>query len=343
MRRVVIHKAGGYDQLKLEEFADPRPKADEVVVRSEAIGVNYADVIIRMGLYESAKKYVGWPITPGFEFAGRVAVVGEAVADYAVGDRVFGVSRFFAYASHVCVPQHQLFPLPSSLSPAEAAAFPSVHLTAYYALFELARPRAKSTILVHSAAGGVGSALVRMGKIAGCTVVGVVGRSHKVDYARRCGADRVIDKSKDDLWPAARQAAPHGYQAIFDANGVATLGQSYAHVAPAGRLVIYGFHSMMPKKGGRPNWLKLAKDYLLTPRFNPLSLTNDNVSVMAFNLSYLFERHDILREAMSELIGWLEEGTLAPAKIETYSLDDVARAHADIESGQTVGKLVLTP
>jgi NADPH:quinone reductase-like Zn-dependent oxidoreductase len=196
-------------------------------------------------------------------------------------------------------------------------------------------------VLVHSAAGGVGGALTQVAKLHDCTVVGVVGGAHKVSAARELGADAVIDKSSEQLWQAAERHAPKGYEVVLDANGVETLRQSYAHVRAAGRLVIYGFHTMMPKQGGKPNWPKLAADWLRTPRFNPLDLTNDNKSVMAFNLSYLFERRDILAEAMRDLLGWLGEGKIRPHAIEAIPFAEVARAHQRIESGRTVGKLVL--
>jgi NADPH:quinone reductase-like Zn-dependent oxidoreductase len=342
-RKVVIPRPGGYERLTLEPLVIPTPKAGEVVVATEAIGVNYADCVIRMGLYASAKEFVGWPITPGFEFAGTVTAVGEGVTEFAPGAKVFGVTLFGGYSTHVVVPRHQLYPLPSRLEPMQAAGFPAVFLTAYYALFELAHPRAGANILVHSAAGGVGSALVQLGRVAGCRVVGVVGSSHKVEAASAMGADVVIDKSREDLWKAAERAAPKGYDVVLDANGVTTLGQSYAHLASPGKLVIYGFHSMLPRQGGRPNWLKLAWDWLRTPRYNPLTLTNDNTSVLAFNLSYLIEQRDILTEAMARLVAWVEEGKLVAPPVTRFPLDQVADAHRAIESGTTVGKLVLVP
>jgi NADPH:quinone reductase-like Zn-dependent oxidoreductase len=342
-RKVVIHRPGGYERLTLEPLAIPTPKAGEVLVETEAIGVNYADCVIRMGLYASAKELVGWPITPGFEFAGTVTAVGEGVTEFVPGAKVFGVTLFGGYSTHVVVPRHQLFPLPSRLEPAQAAGFPTVFLTAYYALFELAHPRPGANMLVHSAAGGVGSALVQLGRAAGCRVVGVVGSSHKAETARAMGADVVIDKSREDLWQAAERAAPQGYDVVLDANGVTTLGQSYAHLASPGKLVIYGFHSMLPRQGGRPNWLKLAWDWLRTPRYNPLTLTNDNTSVLAFNLSYLFEQRGILAEAMARLMAWVEEGKLVAPPVTRFPLDQVAGAHRAIESGTTVGKLVLVP
>lgn len=343
MRRVVIQRPGGHERLSIEEQRDPRPASGEVAVEVQAIGVNYADVIVRMGLYSSAREYVGWPITPGFEIAGTVAEVGPGVSGLRPGQPVLGVTRFGGYATRVVAPAAQLFSRPASLTPVQAAAFPTVFLTAHYALFELARPLPGSAVLVHSAAGGVGSALLQLCRAAGCDpVVGVVGGGHKVSTAREHGATHVIDTSTRRLWPEARRLA-RGYQAIFDANGVATLRQSYRHLAPTGRLVVYGFHSMLPRTGGRPRWLRLAWDYLRTPRFDPLDMTQRNRSVMAFNLSYLFAETARLRASMDDLLARLARGELRPLPCATYPLDEVARAHRDLESGRTVGKLVLVP
>lgn len=342
-RKIVVHSAGGYDRLKLETGAVPTPPPGHVRIDVRAIGVNFADTIVRMGLYASAKEYVGWPITPGFEVAGVVGAVGAGVTDLAIGDEVFAVTRFGGYSTHVVADRALVFRRPAKLSFEQAAALPAVYMTAWYALFELAHPRRGQHVLVHSAAGGVGGALVQMAKLAGCKVTGVVGTSSKVATVKQHGADHVIDKSTQDLWREAERISPDGYDIVLDANGVATLGASYKHLRRAGKLVVYGFHSMMPKSGGRPNWPKLALDYVRTPRFNPLDMTNQSASVLAFNLSYLFDRADLLQEAMTQIIGWLDAGTLAPPPTKTYPLAEVARAHADIESGRTVGKLVLIP
>lgn len=341
MRRVVVRHAGGWDKLELEEAPDPSPGEGEVLVRTEAVGVNYADVIVRMGLYESARKYVGWPITPGFEFAGTIAAVGRGVTDVKTGARVFGLTRFGGYATHVVVPRDQVLPVPRTMTASEAAAFPAVYLTAWYALFELAAVKPGMRVLVHSAAGGVGSALLQLSRVARCTAVGVVGSAAKVEVARALGAHAVIDKSHEDLWRLARRHAPEGYDAVFDANGVETLKSSYEHLAAPGRLVVYGFATMLPRGRGKPSWRKLAVDWLRTPRFDPLRMTNDNRSVMGFNLSYLFERKEALLPALERLVGWVEDGSLAPPRVTELPLDQVASAHRAIESGTTTGKLVL--
>lgn len=341
MKRIVVNKPGSYDRLIVEEHPDLDPKPGEVVVEAHGAGVNYADCIVRMGLYASAKELVGWPITPGFEVAGRVKRLGAGVNDLAVGDPVLAVTLFGGYATEIAVQRHLVYRAPTGADLVELAGFPAVFLTAWYALEELCKLRPQMKILVHSAAGGVGGALTQIARGHGCEVVGVVGASHKVDSARGHGPTAVIDKSSQDLWREAERYAPDGYDVVLDANGVETLRQSFEHLRSTGRLVIYGFHTMMPKQGGRPNWPKLALDWLRTPRFNPLELTNANKSVMAFNLSYLFERKDILSEAMGSLMTGLEKGELRPHAVERVPFERVAEAHRRIESGQTVGKLVL--
>ncbi len=347
MQQIIVHRPGGHDRLVVEQRPDPEPGPGEVLIDVGAIGVNYADCMVRMGLYKSAKDHVGWPICPGFEAAGTVAAVGEGVDDLAPGARVFAVTLFGAYSTLLAVPRSQVFAVPEALALEQAAAIPCVFLTAYYALFMLCLPapedrRGGETMLVHSAAGGVGGALVQLGKVAGCRVVGVVGGAHKVGAARSFGADEVIDKSSEELWAAARRHAPAGYDFVFDANGIATLRRSYDHLASPGRLVVYGFHTMMRKGRQRPSWPKLVAGWLRTPRFDPLRMTNANKSVLGFNLSYQFDQIELLGRVMARLAGWLDEGAIRPPPVMTYPFAEVAAAHRAIESGRTVGKLVLT-
>ena len=233
-RKIVVHAAGGYDKLRVEAASVPAPGPGQVRIDVKAIGVNYADTTVRMGLYASAKEYVGWPITPGFEIAGTVGAVGEGVSDLPVGTPVFAVTRFGGYASHVVVDRPYVFRKPAGLTFEQAAALPAVYMTAWYALFELAHPRRGAKVLVHSAAGGVGSALVQMAKRAGAEVTGVVGRSAKVAVVQALGAGHVIDKSVSDLWREAEAIAPKGFDVILDANGVSTLRGSYEHLTRPG-------------------------------------------------------------------------------------------------------------
>ncbi len=343
MKKIIIERPGGYHRLKLKEFSTPNPQDNEVLVEVSAAGVNFADVFVRLGLYKSGKESVGWPITPGFEFSGKIVKCGPGVAEFAEGTPVFGITRFGAYASHLCVPGHQVYAIPqnSKFTPDQWAAFPAVFLTAYHGLFHSIVLRPNMKILVHSAAGGVGGALLQLGKIAGGRMIGVVGASHKVETALKYGADVVIDKSRDDLWAKAKEICPDGFDVVFDANGPATLKQSYRHLAPSGKLVAYGFHSMLSIRRGVPNYFKLIYDYFRVPRFSPLNMTRDNKSLIAFNLSYLFHRADLIKESMRDLMKWVAEGKIKAPALQSYPFDRVADAQRALESGKTVGKLIL--
>lgn len=342
MHRIVIRKPGGYDALEWVEEPDPVPGPGEVVIACEACGVNYADGIIRMGLYASAKKLHGYPITPGFEVAGRVAAVGPGVDGIREGDDVVGVTLFHGYTSHLKIPAMGVFPRPPNLHPVQAATLPTVFLTAWWMVHRQVHPEPGDTWLVHSAAGGVGSALLQLARLADVNAVGVVGAPHKVEHALEMGAHEVVDKSREPLWPAAERCSPKGYQAVFDANGVATLAESYAHLAPTGKLVVYGFHSMLPRDG-RLNWLALARDWLRTPRFNPMKMSGQNRSVLAANLSFLQSHAPTLRGGMLWLLERFASGELVPLPVESWPLAQAAEAQRRIESGQTVGKLALIP
>lgn len=341
MRKIVINRPGGYDRLTFEEAPDPVAGPGEVLIDIEAIGVNFADCIARMGLYASARKFAGYPLTPGFEVAGTVVAAGKGVRDLEPGAMVMGVTLFNAYQDRIALPRAQVFRLPYHWSIPQAAGFPTAFLTAWHALFQLAHVRMNESVLVHSAAGGVGQALVQLAKLAGCKVAAVVGGRHKVKAVKVLGADLVIDKSSEDLWSTASMFAPEGFDVVLDANGVSTLRESYAHLAQGGRLVVYGFHSMFRKGAGRAPWLKLARDWLRTPRFNPLDMTQSNRSVLAFNLSFMTHRHDLLARAMDQLLGWANEERIQPLPVTSLPFEEAARAHQLLESGETTGKLVL--
>lgn len=354
-----VHSPGGYEHLVTETEPLPEPEPGEVRVENRAVGVNYADCAVRWGVYKSARELVGWPIVPGFEFAGQVDALGpggEAIgpggeaagaSSHGVGDPVMGVRLFGGYASHVTAPVAQVFPKPGAWSFEEAAAFPVAFLTAYYALFQCVRIREGGTLLVHSAAGGVGTALLQLARIRGWRAVGVVGRPHKADTAREFGASEVIVRSEEDLWEAAHRYAPNGYDAVLNASGPETLARSYDALAPTGKLVVYGFHTMLPRSNrrgrGRMNWLKATRGWFRMPRISPLHMTSENRTVAGFNLSFLGSRQDLLDEAMGQLLPWIEEGRIQPPSVTTYPLSEAGEAHRAIESAMTTGKLVLVP
>jgi NADPH:quinone reductase-like Zn-dependent oxidoreductase len=373
---IAIGRPGGMEQLRLitlkpgyvtvgynmgysSPFANvvsslPLPP-NSVILRVHAFSINYADVCIRWGLYESAKKFVGWPIVPGFDIAGVV----ERVADdndgrLQVGDRVFGATFFGAYSTRVLVSALQLRKIPEGLTMSQAASLPAVSLTALYSLtlggqFPISKEWNFSTtnrsILIHSAAGGVGSMLVQLSKLLNLSpVVGVVGRSSKVEAAMALGCDVVIDKSKEDLWEAAARASPKGYAVITDANGVSTLGESYRHLAAAGRVIVFGFHSNLPMGQdllSPMEWLRMLVKMIRMPKFDPMDLVVSSKSVCGFNLSFFVDEIEMLGKLYDQIAIWIQEGKLTCPRIVEMNFDQVGEAHALLHSGASVGKVVI--
>jgi len=342
MKKIIIRSPGSRKNLEYVEVENLVPKEDQVLIQVRATGVNYADVCVRLGVYESAKKFVGWPICPGFEVSGTVISTGPKVSKYRVGDPVVGFTLFNGYATQVCIPEKHVMPIPKGFTLEQAAGFVAVFFTAYHALHQHIKLRTGDPVLIHSAAGGVGTALVQLGKAHGLKTVAVIGASHKRKYLETFGPDVIIDKSTQDLWAEASKAAPKGYRAIFDANGYTTMKDSYRHLAPTGKLLVYGAHAMFSKTTGRINYLKAAVGLLKTPRFSPLEMTTNNKGVIGFNISFLFEEETMIEECIQGVQEIIAQGHIKPVPITEIPFDRVVDAHQLIESGNSVGKIVLT-
>ena len=334
-----------------EDFSDV--PNDCVILRNKNFSVNYADCAIRWGLYESANRFVGWPIVPGFDVAGIIEHVDESNNDgFKKGDKVFGVTLFGSYSNRILIPKIQLRKIPNDLSFSQAASLPTVSLTALYALslagyFPITNMKySNNSILIHSAAGGVGSMLVQISKLLGLSpIVGVVGRASKVQEANKLGCDFVIDKSKEDLWTRAMELAPpEGYKTIMDANGVATLQESYDNLAPTGRLVVFGFHSNLPvgKDMLSPlEWIRMAKKMNAMPKFDAMDLVVDNKAVLGFNLSFFAEEAKLVSTLFDQICSWLDRGELKCPRVVTMAMSEIGEAHTLIQSGKSIGKIVI--
>jgi len=338
MRRIVVERPGGHAALLLREEPDPAPGAGQFRVRVRAAGVNYADTVVREGHYEAAKGL--YPLTPGFEFAGVVDGAGAGAAGFRDGERVFGFARFGGYASVQLVEPARLRRIPDGWDFADAAGLPAVQLTAYHGLNHVAHVAPGESVLVHSAAGGVGLALLQQIRILGARSVAVIGSGKKSAAARDAGADAVVVRGPN-LWKDVDRAAPGGLDAIFDANGVTTPRPGFARLRPGGRLVVYGFGEIMTR-GRRAIWPELAWNWLRVPRFSPLEMTGTNRSVMGFNVVYLTENAALAKTGFDAIASWAADGRLRQVPITAFPVERAADAHRALESGSTVGKLVLT-
>ena len=342
-----------------------------VVLRIHAFSINYADCCIRWGLYESANRFVGYPIVPGFDVAGVVERVIPSTsstdkAPFRVGDRLYGATFFGAYSTRCLVPSSQLRKMPDTMTFAQAAALPAVSLTALYTLhlggrFSVTESNKRDSttvvapsnrsILIHSAAGGVGSMMVQMAKLLGLSpIVGVVGRTTKVEAAKALGCDVVIDKQmlreeSLSMWEAIRASGPQdGYSIIADPNGVSTLQDSFDHLCPTGRLVAFGFHSNLPMGRDSLNpmeWVRMVRKASKMPTFDPMELVTSNKSVMGFNLSFFVNEIGMLDIMYEQIEKWMTQGLLRCPRVTEMSMERIGEAHQLIQSGTTVGKLVM--
>jgi synaptic vesicle membrane protein VAT-1 len=337
MRQMVIVRHGPPDVLQLREAADPAPAAGEVRIAVRAAGVNFADVLARLGLYPDAPKP---PVVVGYEVAGVVDAVGSGVTAFRAGDRVLAMTRFGGYADRVVVPAAFVFAIPDGLADADAAAIPVNYLTAFLALYRMCNIAAGETVLIHGAAGGVGIAATQLARLRGATIIGTAS-SAKHDAIRHQGVDHAIDYRHANLVAEVRQLThDRGVDVVLDPVGGASFADSYRLLAPFGRLVVYGMSSLA--SGERRNWLHIISTMLRMPKFAPLSLMNRNRGVFGLNLGHLWEEHRQLAEAMRQILQDVAAGRLRPIVARTFPLEDAADAHRFMQARGNIGKVVLT-
>jgi NADPH:quinone reductase-like Zn-dependent oxidoreductase len=310
-----------------------------VHVRVLAAGVNFADLVMRAGLYGTVPDL---PYSPGFEVAGEIVAVGDGVTDWQPGDRVVAVIRFGGYARDVIVPTRNLFRYPEALSPAEAAAVPVAFLTAWAALFEAARVREGETALVLTAAGGVGSAAVQLARWKGLRVIGTAGSEQKRSFVLHdLGAEACFDSYGDWETKVRDMVGEREIDCALDALGGQHTRACRRLLAPLGRLVFYGMSTGMP--GRKRNWPRAALAFLKTPRFHPLDLVEPNLGVFGIHLLHMQHREHVLQAATTKIFDAMVAGRLRPVLDRTFPLtrDGAVEAHHYIHDRKNIGKVVL--
>ena len=337
---VRIERHGGPGVLAEREIPLPDPEPGEVHLRTQAVGVNFADLMMRAGIYSTVPPM---PYSPGFEVAGVVARVGAEVTEWHEGDRAIALIRHGGYAHDLIVPSRNLFACPAVLSPAEAAAVPVAFLTAWVCLFDAGNGKRGETALVLNAAGGVGSAAVQLAVQAGLRVFGTAGAARKRQFVTgQLGAAACFDTGGN--WEAEVLAAGGArcVDVALDALGGAATGSCRRLLAPLGRLVFYGLSDAMP--GWRQNWLAMAGAWLKTPRFHPLSLIEPNIGVFGVHLLHLQAREEILRTRLEQIYQLVVDGAVRPVLDRTFPLDraGAVAAHEYLHGRQVIGKVVLT-
>lgn len=337
MRQMVIPRFGGPDVFALRERADPDPAEGEVRIRVRAAGINFADILARLGLYPDAPRP---PLVVGYEVAGRIDALGRSVVGFAEGDRVAALTRFGGYADTVVVPAAQAFHFPDTLSDAEAAAVPVNFLTAALALYRMAALSPGETVLVHNAGGGVGTAATQLARLRRATVIGTASAA-KHDAIRSLGVDHAVDYREADVPAEVRRITRgRGVDVVLDPIGGKSFAASYRMLAPLGRLIVFGLSAAAA--GERPNRWKAFRAWKTTPSFDPVSLINRNRGVFGLNIGHLWDEGRAIAPLMAMLVGDLAAGRIAPVVARTFPLERAADAHRFIQARQNIGKVVLT-
>jgi len=339
MQAIWITKHGAPKVLELRETPDPECGEGEVRVRVRAAGLNFAEVMARQGLYPDAPKT---PCIVGYEVAGEVDAIGEGVTDVNVGDRVAAMTRFGGHASVVVAPQAQVFPMPESMSFEEGAALPVNYLTAYHMLFEIKRVRPGEKVLVHMAAGGVGTAALQLCRtVDDLTTYGTCS-AKKHDFARSHGCDHPIDyRSEDYAEVIRRDLGDKKLDLVLDALGGRDWKKGYELLRSTGTLIAFGWANM--NTGGKRSLLRVLSEMAGLPRYTPIKLMEDNRSIAGVNMGHLWHEGAMVRRQGLALMALYEEGKIKPHVDKIFSFAEAAAAHDYLESGKNVGKVVLTP
>ncbi|KAA9339020.1 synaptic vesicle VAT-1 family membrane protein [Adhaeribacter soli] len=328
-------KAGSIRNLELVTEMLIQPQANEVCVKVKAVGLNFADIFAMQGLYSATPK---GSFIPGLEFSGEIIAVGENVHTWKTGDKVMGVTRFGGYVSHLNINERYVVPLPENWSFEEGAGFLVQGLTAYYALKELGNLHKDMTVLIHSAAGGVGILANRICKKFGAYTIGTVGREDKVKFLQEEEAyDKVIVRDKDFPEKLKTALGNRPLQLILECIGGKVLAEGWKLLAPTGRMVVYG-NASFTSHGSRPNYFKLIWKYLNRPKIDPLRLPTENKSLLGFNLIYLYEETDRMLRFLLELQALALK---SPHIGHVFPFEEMQPAIRLFQQGKTVGKVVV--
>ncbi len=338
MRQIWIPKTGEPEVLEVREAPDPVPLEGEVRVRVRASGINFADVLARMGLYPDAPPL---PAVVGYEVAGVVDGVGEGVEGFAIGDRVLVFTRFGGYSDVLCAPAGLVAPIPDALDFGGAASIPVNWLTAWLMLVRLGNVRKGDKVLVHACAGGVGTAAVQICRHRGAEVIGTASAA-KHERLREMGVAHCIDYRTQDFEAEVKRLTDgSGVDIALDAVGGESFKKSYRSLASLGRLFVFGVSSFAP--GTSKSMVAALTGLWKMPSFKPLALMNRNRGVFGVNLGHLWDRGPELRSMLAEMLALFADGTFVPVVDRSFGFDEAGAAHRYIQERKNFGKVLLEP
>jgi len=338
MKQIWIPRIGEPEVLEMRETEDPVAGDGQVRVRVRASGINFADIMARMGLYPDAPVL---PAVVGYEASGVVDQIGHKVEGIQVGARVLAMVRFGGYSDTLVVPANQVVPFDDGLSFEGAAAIPVQYLTAWMMLVRLGNLQKGERILIHSAGGGVGLAAIQIARWRGAEIFGTASAG-KHDRLKEAGVHHCIDyRNQDFQSEVMRLTNGKGVHLIIDAVGGSSFKKSYASLATMGRLFLFGASSFAP--GTSRSVFSALMGMFSMPTFKPVGLMNDNRGVFGVNLGHMWHLSHELMEMLLTIRNHVTEGAFVPTVDRTFPFEEAAAAHRYIQERRNFGKVLLAP
>ena len=333
MKAAVVKKYGHPENFELQDLPTPTPGPGEVCIRVSKAGINFADILSRMGLYPGAPSP---PFIPGMEVSGLIHEIGPDVKDFEIGDRVVGSGTSGGYATHTISNVNTTFKIPDNISFETAAAFPAVYFTSYLMVIHPGALQKGESILIHGVAGGVGLASIELAKIAGAKTIFGTCSPEKHDFVREKG---VLPVDKDNFLAEIMEWTENkGVDLVLDPIGGEHLMQSYRCLGSGGRVCSFGISDMAPGKK-KSQWSRL-KSWLAFPKFDPLKMMTSNRGVFGIHLGR-WKNFDHLEKAKRDLMKWINKNKINPYVDKVFPADQVVAAHHYIQDRQNIGKVLL--
>jgi NADPH:quinone reductase-like Zn-dependent oxidoreductase len=335
-RRLVITKAGSPSVLDVIEMPMPTPNEGEVCIEVHYAGINFADTLMRLGLYQPRPPF---PFTPGYEVSGTIHSLGKGVTEFEVGQRVVAAMQNGGQASHVIAVTSRVIPLPDEMSLEKAAAMPVTYITAHHMLHHLGNLKSTDTVLIHGGAGGVGTAALQLCQWAGVSKVWATASGHKADIIKQFDGIP-IDRHKEDFVEIIkRETAGKGVDHILDPISGENLKRSLKVLAMGGKVYSFGMSAAAPS--GKRSLLKAYFAWRKTPKLDPLKMMSRNQGVFGVHMG-TWNDEAVIAEQLHRIIDGIKQGVLDPVIDSVYPVEGAAEAHQHIHDAKNIGKVLLS-
>ncbi|MFH1320386.1 MAG: zinc-binding dehydrogenase [Bacteroidota bacterium] len=338
MKAITLIKYGKAGRaFETKEVPEPTLSDNNVLIKVDAFGLNYADVMARKGLYKDAPPI---PCVLGYEVVGKIEQVGKDVNNFSAGQRVVAFTRFGGYAGYAVTDHRALVIIPEEMENGVAVALATQYCTAYYCAYEMVNLDEGDRVLVHAAAGGVGIAIIQLAKRKGCIIYGTAGSDEKLEFLKEQGVNHPINYRRSDFAGEIMKIRKgEGMDVIFDSVGGTTFNKSKKILASGGRMVCYGAAERSGGRGGILSDLRLAFSYGF---LHPLGLLMKSQGVIGVNMLRIADNHPhVMQRCFKNVVDLTIRGEIKPHVGGVYNVREIADAHNFLESRRSIGKIVV--